>query len=209
MNWIRLTLFGAFAALFFLAQAGCFDWDVPEDYTPITDGDGDVDGDGDADGVGQGGECFDVQACRDGYQCNNLETATTPVCRQHCGASGDCAAHGSNSFCVRLLNETSVCTIDCELPEPYLGCEGNTHCIPIAVDGSATSGTACAYEIGSGITGDPCTTYSDCAMGFACLEASGTCTEWCFDSFECPGECLILGDLNDGRQYGVCDDFGA
>lgn len=132
--------------------------------------------------------------CSDGLSCTNDSCVEPGTCSHlsTCAGGAACSSTGCSTSC----SETP-----CRLLSPQCGCAAGQACYP------AGAMRVCATA-GSGTGGAPCTTSSDCAPSYACLNiaASGPavnmCTHMCAMDSECGGG-LCIYQLNDGTGMAV------
>ena len=129
----------------------------------------------------EGSVCEHANGCLPGLACVVSGDSANGLCQRIC-CEGDSSQCGSGSYCLEFSSRTDgagACSISCD-PLAGTGCPAGYACQVY------TMGVDCG-PAGTGVQGSPCNNSSDCAAGFACLDADGA------------GECLAYCD-------GTCDD---
>lgn len=130
-----------------------------------------------------------IASCGAGDRSRDTEAAEEP------SGSPPEIATGSATPTANL--DESACRFVWPSNEPS-GCEQVQWCVPLLTR------TAC-FEEGTGVDGDSCAAYDDCAEGFLCRNLQ--CTPLCLESEHCLGEsaCVQQHDASGARLgYGLC-----
>ena len=197
-RWSQISLLVPFLVLFALSCGGGGGGDAGNGDSSTYYADTDLDGYGDPDvtqvlDAPESGWIFDSTDCNDDD--SNIYPGAVETCDD---ADNDC----------NTVVDDSCVYCDPVDPEPI--CGPNQHCYP-----STTGATTCVSTSGIGTEGTPCSSDSDCASGFVCLDAgSGNeCLEWCYNfgsSITCSNPTSICTDLfgtpllADTVPYGLC-----
>jgi hypothetical protein len=164
--------------------------------------------------------CANDAQCQDGLGCNGMERcvagacmpATSPMsCNDGLSCTTDtCVEPGTcmnvstcagGAACMASGCATGCAESPCRLLSPQCGCAAGQACYP-------SGATRVCTTSGSGTSGSLCTTNSDCAATYACLNVStGTtavnlCTHMCSSDAECGGG-LCIYQLDDGTGTAV------
>jgi hypothetical protein len=169
-------------------------------------------------GLGEGQDCTAMPrgGCAAGLGCIG------GVCGRYCSTDAECPLVDTARSCSQAFwsaNQpvagvfTCVRVCDPVRPQnpnsPLLACPLGFGCIP---DVANPGPSDCIQQLGTGVTGTPCTTYQDCAPGFICdSDLSLTCFKWCFTNLDCPTGTCTLGStvaatpfFAGAREVGLC-----
>jgi hypothetical protein len=174
-------------------------------------------------GTGASGTvCANGGDCVGGDMCVNFGTSTTParLCSQICLADTDCGG----GLCIYTINNGMggtvpnlvLCSHPCNVAA-QTGCPTGWSCNVLQEPmGMMRAYTDCVSTPGTGTTNATCTTDTDCAAGFACVDTqdpmhAGTrCHHWCRypAGTECTGGQVCVNFSPDlvinTVDYGVC-----
>ena len=161
-----------------------------------------------------------TSGCAAGNLCVGVTaTGTGSACEHFCTTDADCT--GAGALCILTLNDgaggtvpgATLCSLSCN-PLNGSGCPTGSTCrVFVESAGSARYLTHCEGPVGGGTDFTPCTTDSECAAGYACIDLGfGTeCAHWCnattgtgctlgltCSTFTTP---VLIGT----REYGICN----
>jgi hypothetical protein len=159
--------------------------------------------------------CAALEDCTGGYVC--IQAGDEAACKEYCGTDADCP--GPRGKCVITLSDggtpidgATVCSSNCDPTNAAAGgCPPSWGCYPGLLEGDEVI-VDCA-PAGSGRQGSSCSTSSDCAANYACINRTfgAQCLRLCDTGAPscsaAPGtSCqrttppLTIG----GRTYGIC-----